>query len=539
MRHLIAPCPGAAVGAGRWTPPLSCRRLLRDLTRHPYAPVFWLTLAVTAIARGAAFLPAYAIDDYGLSLEEAPQPTSVMTMLAQGRFGQALLVQLLHRLQLEPRYARVFFVGLALVVLALLAVLVLRHWQVRPAGWLPVAAAGMIAVHPFGTEIFTFRTALGTYSCAMGLLALALAMLSRRWSWPRILGAAAIFALALSIYQSVLHYAVMIWLLGMAAGLTRCLVASRAIPPPRRRWPSGWRRLVRTRNSAWLVSFTLGTVAYLSIQEVVERALQLTMGPRAMLMAPAQIGERARAVLQILKGRFVEPDAFLNQWSKNLLWLLLASALFGLLAQVLRRPCWRTLKLALTVVAVLAAAMVWTLGLLLVLAKLWPVARVMAHAGVFWAAILVVAYRCLGPRPRPAVALLSTLILLTFIGSGNRVLHDQIRLNARDAAKANRIIDRLEQLPGFTGNEQLVVAGSAWLYPVRFHTTELDLNGSALGASWAHLGLFKEISGYQFREPTKAAVAVAASHCLGVAPWPAAAAVAVENGVAVICLDRD
>jgi hypothetical protein len=506
----------------------------RDLARQRSPRLFLLVLLVTAVAKGGAFLPAYSIDDYMLALQEK---TPLASTLSQGRFGQALLIQFLHLIQLEPRFARLFFVTFALAVSSLLAVLVTRHWHLGARGWLPLAAASMVSIHPFTTEIFTFRTALGPSMLAFALFALLL--WPRRWSPAGVLAGAAVFAFALSIYQVVLHYCLMILLFGIVIGLTRVLVVGSA---------SGWpervtsllspRRMTRDKNAALLACAVLGTVLYIAINAVISWALQVTLASRTTLLSPARIGERAGEVWQVLRYRFLAPSPLLGQGPKGLLLLLLAVALTGLLAKA--RP-WlrpRPMLLLLAIIALLAAALVWTVGIIIVLADFWPVPRVMSHTAVFWAGVLAIAYQCSGVRVRQALGFLSLLVVLSFIGSSNRILGDQIRLNVRDMAKASRILLRLEALPGFSGTEVVAVDGATWTYPLGFATSDHDMNISAFGAGWAQVAILREVSGYDLKlAENDAQKAAAAAYCRGVLPWPGPESVTARDGLVIICLE--
>jgi hypothetical protein len=491
----------------------------QDLVRRRFRRLFLLVLFLTAITKAGAFLPAYSIDDYFLTLDSPPPAT----MLGQGRFGAALLLQLFHLIQLEPSYARIFFVAFALAVSSLLAALIVRHWNLK--GWPAVAAAAMIALHPFTTEIFTFRTALGISMCA--LLLLAALLVPRRWSPAGVLAGSALFAVALSIYQVVLHYALMIVLLGAAIGLTRLVIAGRR---------TALRGMARGRNAALLACTVLGTLLYAAINAVLSRALQVTMTARTRLIPLSGIGERAAKVWEVLRYRFLEPSPLIGRFPKALLLLLLLLALLGLAAR-LRPLAARSVLLFLAVAGLLAAALVWTVGIILVLDDFWPVPRVMSHTGVFWAGVLAIAFASLGAWGRRALAGVSLLLVLSFVGSSNRILNDQVRLNVRDAAKANRIVARLEALPGFTGTETVAVHGSTWSYPLSYGTADHDMNISAFGADWAKVALLREVSGYDLKlAKADAQKAAAAAYCGGVPPWPGPGSVTIRDGLAILCL---
>lgn len=501
---------------------------------HPRSiRTFALVLTVTMLAKGAAFLPAYSIDDYYLVLQSSPSKA----MLRQGRFGQALLVQLLYRLQLEPSYARVFFVACGLVAGAVLATLIVRHWNLERKGWLAVAVAAIVANHPYTTELFTFRVALGAATPAFALLALLL--IPRRWSPSLVLLGSALFAVALSIYQVALQYSLMIVLMGVALWLTRYLVLGSAHGWPARLTPRlSLKGIARHRHAGLLACTLLGTTAYLAVTWATVVALNVSPGQRMGLVAPADIDQRLVDVANVLRQSLLSSGSLVAGLAQGSLLLLLLSAVAGLIVRA--RP-WNRLRpqlLLATVMVLIATSLIWTLGVNLVLRGFWPVSRVMSHSGAFWGGVLAITHRCSGAFVRRSLALLSLVIMLSFIGSNNHILNDQIRLNMRDAMKANRILARLEMLPGFSEADGVAVEGKTWHYPLGYKTTGMDMNISAFGADWSKLAILREISGYDLKSveeggPRKAA---AAEYCSGVAPWPGPESVAIRDRMAIVCL---
>ncbi|HEV7509614.1 MAG TPA: glucosyltransferase domain-containing protein [Thermoanaerobaculia bacterium] len=510
-----------------------CRGFGRSFNR-----VFLLTLVVTALAKGAALLPGYSIDDYQPLLRNAPSFALLLLKKGgRGRFGSALLNWCLHLLQLEPAHSRFFFTCCSIAGSALFAALVVRYWSLEKNRWLAVAMACIVANHPFTAEIFTFRLALGIAIFPFAILSLLL--IPRRWSPRLVLAGSALFAVALSFYQMVLPYGLMIVVAGAATWLTRYLVLGNA---------SGWpqrvvsllsvRRLARHRNTALLGCILLGTALYTALTFTLALALRVQLMPRTQILPVHQWGERARGVVEELKLCLIEPNPLLSHLTQGMLLLVLLSALVGL--------CWRTRSwfrrarpslLVLSIVALLFASLVWSLGALLFLAEFWPSPRVMAHVGIFWAGTLAVSYQCFGPRVRVALTGLSVLIVLAFIGSNNRIFDEQRRLNARDAYKANRIVARLETAPGFLDVRLVAVDGVAWTYPLRVGTLDHDLNVSAFGAEQAKADILAEVSGYDL-VPTEdeAQIKAAAAYCRGVDPWPGPRSVTIEDRLAIVCL---
>lgn len=498
-------------------------------------------LLVSVLAKGLAFLPKYSIDDYFLVQLHGRS----LSMLQQGRIGQALLVKLLQALRLEPNYSTLFFVVLALATWSLLALLVVRWWGLKRQGWLPLATGCLIAIHPFTTEIFTFRTALGT--CTLALTLFTLLLWPGTWTARRILIGAALFAVTLSIYQIVLHFAVMILLLGAAVGLARYLAAGAALGWSRR-WASLWTfdRLRRHRQAALAACIVLGTGAYVAGNQALVTLLRVPSITRTRFLAAGALAERAHQVAELLRHRLLLPDPLIAPATQKLLLLLLVAAAGGLL---LRREAWRRRRaaaLAWAALGLLAAGLIWSVGVILVLEDFWPAARVMAHTGVFWAGVLAVAWTVSGPRRRTALAGLMAVVILSFIGTDNHILSDQQRINQRDALTANRIVERLESLTRFHDIETVAVAGGNWGFAERIATTDHDMNISAFGAKWAKVQLLREISGYDWKwgagenepVPGEAVTRMADDHCRGVEPWPAAESVTVQGHLAIVCLPQ-
>jgi Glucosyl transferase GtrII len=503
-------------------------------TQKRLARLFLCTLAITVLARALAFVPAYSIDDYNLVLQEVP-PT---TIARDGRFGEAALLHLFHQLQIRPQYAGTVSVAFALAAWALLATAVVRHWQVRIRGWLPFATAALIAIHPYSVELFTFRTALGNSAVVLALLVILIA--PDRWSRPRILAGALLFALSLSIYQVSLHFALMVVAMGTAVVLTRLLrVSSTSRHVVLKRLPSR-ASVVWHRNSGLFAAVALGTAAYGPAAVLLVKILVAKTGGRTELLPLSGLTQRIREVRGVLWNRFAVADGFLNQSAKALLWVLAAACLTSLLVLTIRKLRWRSAVLLGAALVVLAGGVLWTVGIPIVLKdNIWPTARIFAHTGVFWAGILVMAHRAAPLWGQRLLGWLSLLIVLSFTGGNNRVLHDQLRLNARDAAKANRMVARLEALPGFTGGEVVAVHGRDWRYPLAYATHDHNTNTSAFGPPWSQVAILMEVSGYRFGLATREQQAVADAHCRGVMPWPAPASIRLVDGLAIICLEFD
>lgn len=504
--------------------------------RRSFTRLFLLTLAVTGLAKGAAFLPGYSIDEYSLVLrgDSLSLAQLVDWKGSLGRFGSAVLTWSLNTFDLSPAHARVLFVFCSIVASALFASLVVRFWNLEKSGGLAVAMACIVANHPFTAEIFTFRSALGIVF--VPFLILSLLLIPRRWSPRLMVAGSALFALALTFYQVALHYSLMVVAVGTAIWLARYLLLGRAHGWPKRVVSLlSLPRLLGHRNTALLGCIVAGTALYVPLTLGLVRLLGVI--PATQRISVHRLGERAQVVVQELGRRLLEPQPLIARPAQWLLLLFLAGALAGLLLHARTWVRMRASLVALAIVALLSASLVWSLGLLLFLADFWASPRGMSHVGIFWAGALAIASLCLGARARPALTAAAFLVVLSFIGSNNRVFEEQRRLNVRDAAKASRILARLEALPAFAGARSLAVDGGQVGYPLGFQTLDHDVNVSAFGGHWSKVDVLAEVSGRHLAiAEEEAQVKAAAEYCRSVEPWPGPRSVTVEGPLAILCL---
>lgn len=193
------------------------------------------------------------------------------------------------------------------------------------------------------------------------------------------------------------------------------------------------------------------------------------------------------------------------------------------------------------IAGLLGCALLWSVGGLLFRQPYWPVPRTMAHVGIFWAGCLVIAA---GTAPRPwitrSLGVAAVVVLLSFIGVSQHIFDDQWRLNRRDQHKADRIVLRLEALPGFEGLRKVAFVGRSGWYPIGMPRTQWgDMNTSAFGPFWSQVSLLREVSGYDtgwFIEPQERAAAD--GYCAQAEPWPAPGSVAIRGNLGIVCLAK-
>jgi hypothetical protein len=494
-----------------------------------------IVLVLTLLAKGGALLPGYSIDDYGATVDG---PGALLgDVLRKGRAGHWLFLKAAVALQAEPNAARILFVSASIVAYAVFGLAVVRFWGVRGNGWLPVAAAGIIANHPYTCEIFTFRIGLPLAMLVMVLLSFLLFLASLPHLY--LVGGGLTFALALSFYQIALHFAFMVFLLGAAIGLCRFLTdrPTSTTNQPESSWFDFW-RLFGTRNVRLLSFILFGGFLYFLAGVLFGKLIGLKGGYFEILplsSLPPRLSDATKTILRT----FVRPNVLVPAAIQVTFALIVASFGIGLLWTVFRRPIRGSSFWVATGILLLAGcALMWSLGVFLFLQGFWPVPRSMAHVGIFWAGCLVLAASMPLPWVARGLSMAAAAVLISFVGVNEHILDDQWRLNMRDLFQANRIVTRLETLPGFDRTRRVAFVGKGVWYPIGLPRTEWgDMNISAFAPTWSQVHLLQEASGYDLQLSTDTQErAEADAYCAGAEPWPAQDSVVLRDSLAIICV---
>lgn len=494
--------------------------------------LFLGTLLCSLVAKGAALQQGFGIDDYGFALVDK----QARALFLQARVGGGLLVNTLQALQFDAVHVQFAWTAALIAISALFGTLLARHWHLHRRGWIGFAVACLVAIHPYGCDNLHMRSAMSV--AAVGLAAITLLLIPERWTPRRVAAGILVFAVAVSTYQLTLHYLLMVVLVGAAVAWGRTLAwGARHGWPARARWLIRPGRILRHKTTALLACALGGTAVYSLVAWLYVSWRNLDLYERTQLLPIEQAGDRVRQALRTLGGHLAGPEPLLTPVTKILLLSALAAALLGLLRRLRPPGQGRSLAIALAVLVALGAALVWSLGLLLVLREFWPAPRVMAPVAIFWAGVVALAYLLHGRWVRRGLAVLASVVLISFAGIDNRVFSEQLRLNRRDALRANRIVLRLEADPAFTPTMRLAMHGRFWRYPLGYGTQTFDTNVSAFGAVWSNREVLREVSGYPFSLPTPADLADAEEYCARVQPFPAPAAVVVRGELAIVCLD--
>jgi hypothetical protein len=473
-----------------------------------------VALALSFIARGLALLPGYAIDDYGTLIAD---PTPLY--LSQGRIGAAVLREILRRLDaVPPTSGQLGNIALT-VTLVWVGILICRIWSVEHMPMLSGLVVLFLCLHPYQAEIFTFRVAGLTLAVALALAfyGLSTCALSRRTLIVAVLAIAA----ALVTYQVVVNYLAMVLLFNIVFYFAR----------GRDDDQNEAGRVLRDQ----LVTFTLALLCFALATLAIPFVLRLPLTQRTAMMTLSQAPVREALLWKQLGVMFIHSEAILPVATK---YLLILTPIATLAISAIQNPrTLQTIRLR-SVLAFLLAVLLGvpgSLGVVLILQEWWPVPRVCEHIGIFWAGIFVLVYRIVPTLSRRVMLLLSGVILFSFLGSNNHIFLDQNRVNRRDQANANRMVARLEALPGFSPTEAVAIIGGFWGYPSPIPTAEGDMNISALYAEWSKLYVLNEVSGYNLKPAPPDAVEKAKAYCVAAQKWPAPESVAKLDSVSVVC----
>jgi hypothetical protein len=477
--------------------------------------VIVITLAL--ISRFSALLLGFSIDDYRKMSQVLPEFLDAKA-IGIGRALGYFVFAAMARIGAAPPRAGVL--GVLLLTLALTAVglAACRLWGISGRFGASLIVVCMVVLHPYQTEMFTFRTAAPVVAVALTFVFIGLLICDRsRIHW---LAAVGLVACGLSTYQLPLNH------------LALVVLFSVALPYAAGELPAGWRRTLATR----LGLLAAGAVVYGASAIAVARSLGIGAEARTTLLGLNEAGSRAAAALESAVRILAVGEPVLPAVAKAAIAATFGFGFIALAARSLRSPIWSVRARPLAVMAAFAAGVLLWFGVLLALREWWIVPRTVSHVSLFWAGMMATVYVAGGRRTRHVMATGLAFVFFSFIGINQQILADQLRVNARDSAQANRIVARLEQLPNFTSRMNVTVLGGSWGYASPIRTVQGDMNISVLYPAWSKLDLLNEVSGYAFTDAPPEARAKADEYCKTAPKWPAVGSVSAAGSTAVVCL---
>lgn len=492
--------------------------------------VFFCLLAASIVAKGAALFEfAYAVDTF----HYIHGNMNAEVLLAAGRPGQALLHYLLNGLGASLDRAPVLAVSAAILLNAYAGVLLCRLWGLAERPLPAFLAASLMTLHPFTTEIFTFREVTAYNALALAVTAIAVIWVSA----PKrpIFVPAIVFAIGLSIYQVAFCHIAIACMFAVAVRLVNADGSSQGA-----KWlvPADWSRFML---------LVVGCGIYVMMLVFYWKVLGIRVEGRTETITLGEAPARFMEISKLLWGHLAGDGPLVTKATKYLLLVVGGLAALAMLfrpraVSVAGDPPSKQLPTALVLPACLLLTVVAAYVVFAGVATnkaFWPMPRTLTGMGVLWAGVATIALVASSTMIRKTTIVLSCILLLSFAGLSNQVFLDQGRVNLRDMLQATRLLVQIESQPGFDKARKLAIVGGGWGYESSIPMAVGDLNMSVLYPPWGKLGLFREVSGYLFEYPSEEQWKQAQAHCASVKPWPSPenSAKIIDNLI-VLCLRK-
>lgn len=481
---------------------------------------FLIALCLLVVANG------YTLFAYGYSTDTTvelfnPNPITLDFFIRQGRYARGAIWLLISKIGIIDPVAQTLYAACAMLMLAFAGILVCRMWRIT-GPMLMVVVIGFLTLHPYQTEIFTFRESVFYIALAylLGFLALYLA---DRKPGPFLVGTA-LLILALGIYQLILNYLgmAMLFMLVLSTGGQRTFKEE----------------LASIRFKPRLLMMICAVIGFEFIFHLSLHLYHVTQFDRSQWLPMSAVSERFGQLKLLYKKMFFADELIMPRLDKDLLLILLV-AYFGVATFRLRLDAiqLKTNYLAIPFfILPLAALMI--IGISTPLYTWWPEPRVLSAIGLFWAGVIAYASSSQSRPGNNIILAIAAIVMFSFIGVNNHILADQLRQNLRDRLTANRVISRFENMPGFQGMRKLAIVNPKWDYATPMTTTDMDLNMSSLSGNDLPVSTIKDVSGYNFTSLSMADAKFAENYCHKAPSWPAQASITIIQDIGIACLSK-
>ncbi|PLP96991.1 glucosyltransferase domain-containing protein [Cupriavidus pauculus] len=487
--------------------------------------LFGFAVLLTLMSRASAFVsPTFNVDDLWFWAANFDFVTS-QTAFREGRFTGPFLYAFQFALGINGPRAFALSATLMAMSLAVSSILVCRIWKIDGNLIASGLVVAVLSQHPYQTDLYTWKMAMltGGFPFVMTMSALLIAAGSVR----RFLIAVFIIVLAFGIHQIPLQLAAATLVLAVPIRLLQ-------------------RNFVLREWLLMVAALLVGTILYVVVAKLaihyVPHFESVGRDKLIIFSDPQLVVER----ICELAGVFTMSDPLTGWLSRLLLACLLLVGSVGILLQGGVSIGKRAAILAL-LMAGIAIAFVCSVALTVVPVAWMPAFRNLMAINLVWAAIILVAYLVVHWRGRGAVAGVTILILLGFMGVSGEILSDQQRANSRDVLLMNRISADIEKLPDFNRIKLLAFVGTTTA-PLRKLRTASDFSigwynyGTTLSVFsvwWPGylVALYNEVNGATMAWADEGPVMLQArDYCKGKPSWPAREAVKSMGDWAIVCV---
>jgi hypothetical protein len=509
-------------------------KLLSDIDRLKYSNQLWIVLIVGAMMLAAfgtsIFSFGYSIDSYLMCAAPSDYWSGFAKFnIANGRFGRALIYSVLHFFGVNDCFSPTLYGFLSISAFLGSLLLVLKTWNVSSilGG---VMIGGLFLVHPYHAEMYSFREGGVYFSVSLFLALLAIKMLTvPDGARFRKIYATALLVSSLSIYQLSINYALIALLFSICERLVNDSHTENGI--------QHWRKTIKEVGSLVVVVLA-SVVLYVVINKIVLTISGQIAGDRTRMIAVTAIPQRLAELPDTFHWILFSTQGILPANVKIIISLIPLIALLsaGFFCAKKEHELARPILIFGIVALTLLIGLALVLGIQLPLQAITRESRTISAISLFLAGSLMIVIKTQPGFFRRWLANALPILFVIFAGNANHALTDQLRVNARDHAKANRIFSALESHPAYSTLNKLVVIGGNWGYSATIYTAEGDLNASAFSAAWARTALIEEVSGHRFEWVQPDEYASAQSFCDSAPKWPDRNSYNIDKGLGVVCL---
>lgn len=485
-------------------------------------PTFFLILfGFAVLVRVHSLLPGFALDDY--VHQQKTDPTTYNLLEMQGRWGSILLSWFLDSLNVPLSSTYVFgsvFLSLALSGILTCAVKLMRF----SFSYVNLGLAAVVISSTYQTEIYTFRSAILNVSISFLLTLLTIWIIQFVRS-PKIsiISAIVTVGVALSFYQSILNYLIII-------GVHSAVVIRKT---EANNWQAG--RLNRPTNL--LIATVSGTLLYFFFTKLLQTSLKISADPRSSFIPAEAIQNRllewAGLIVRVL---FLEEPIAPQSFKVFAFILSFAVAVIGALSMTSKKET----KTYFTTIVILSLSTISMIpGVILLLQNWWPMPRVIAHLafGFGFCAMFIISNV---PRQvqRTSLVFLALLTLSMSLKTQSMFI-DQQKLNRIDGEVASAIAATVSESVGSDLFPTVTIVGGFYSHTnSSVSTMQGDLNMSAFGATFSKYPL---VFG-KFSTPPKLPTVIqedeAAAECSAHPLWPTTGSVFKSKDQVIVCLSR-
>lgn len=472
------------------------------------------------LTRGSIFSDGLAIDDYILGKTDVFNQT-IIQLISQGRIFTIPIIWILELLNVNITNVYIPFCFISLFSQALLITSIFRFTLIsnyKYSEW----GALLSILHPYHTEILTFKSATIIYCVCMLLLIFGLEYFTSTNSTYSLILTIFLF-IGITIYQILINYILTIYFLLIIVYATT-VNNDKSILQVKR-------RMIGLAAAGGVAIMLSGVTS-----AVLPHVLGIAPEGRAQLLSVGDVTARIHDVAKLILKVYVLDEPIISRPVKILLLIILLISVYLISKTVLNTRQWQT---CFGVLLVLALYILFTPGIIVILGAWWPVPRVINHSSFVHGALVIIGLHNIKQIIVSRIIITSVIFVSVAFGLANaQILMDQLQINRWDAMQSNRLVARLELLSLFKNAKYLYIDGGKWKYNQNLRTVHGDMNISAFYPDYSKIALINHTSGYKFLPANNIKIEIGHHYCLTVDPWPASDSVTIIIDLGVVCLEN-